>query len=61
MMKLWHVVFKDEEFFVEAPAFQRALEDARDALSDVDGFDHSREEPLSVSLVHDGPVVRAHE
>ena len=61
-MNLYHIQFDGQSWWIEARNFQGAIdawtrEVAKEWGEDFDGT----EQPESVALVHDGPVIREHE
>jgi len=57
--KLYHVQFDNESYYVEAPSFALAIEAWKRHVAALWGADYDgTEEPESVALVHDEPVIR---
>lgn len=58
-MKLFHVQFDGQSYWVEAPNFPVAIELWKRHVAVAWGTDYDGdEEPESVALVHDEPVIR---
>lgn len=58
-MKLYHVQFDGQSFWVEASSFATAIEKWHSHCKEEDGVDYDETlEPESVHLVHDQPVIR---
>lgn len=61
-MKLYHIQFDDQPYFVEAESLGQAVAAWRAHVAVLWGSDYDGdEEPESIALVHDEPVVRARD
>jgi len=58
-MKLYHVQYDGQSFWIEAESFAKAVEKWHVHCREQDGQDYDDSlEPESVHLVHDEPVIR---
>lgn len=60
-MSLYHIQYDGEPYYVEAPGFGEAVEVFKAHLKEIDNEIDGRNEPDSVALLSEEPVIRLGE